>query len=309
MDYNRLKTFVMVAELGSVTGGARALHRTQSAISQQLKAFEEELGLALFSRVSGRLVLTQEGKRLRQVARDALSEIDHVFAELREGRASERGLLRLASVGEFLDPGLAPLLGLFRAAHPEVELRVRVSDNATVERWLLDDEVDLGVLVTYSHRHLLERSPFVSVECIVVAAPSYIEHRGPLRSYASVVDAELIDLSEQCAWIGTWVAKNAPRLSARLKKCAPTVVVPSHAAIKAIVQAGVGVGLVPRVSVEAELGSGELIEIMPRARPVVVTADLAVPAHARGRRLVQLFLNFAQDRGVEQSGPAPHVRG
>jgi len=294
MDFNKLRTFVAIAEHGSVSRAARELHRTQSAISQQLKGLEEELELALFARVGRRLVLTGEGAALRQAAATGLSGIEQAFAEIRAGRSEERGVLRIASVAEFLDASLAPLLGSFRAAHPRVELRVRVASNLEVERMLLADEADLGLLVTYAHRDRFDRRPHAQVECIVVTTPGYATRRGGLASYAAIVEADLVDLSDRCAWIGTWIRKNAPRLRPRLRRRVPAVVVPSHGAIKSVVMTGVGVGLVPATSVASELAAGALVEPMPRSRPVVVGGDLAVPRHGRDRRLVRSFLEFVE---------------
>jgi LysR family transcriptional regulator, glycine cleavage system transcriptional activator len=294
MDFNKLRTFVAIAEHGSVSRAARELHRTQSAISQQLKGLETELELALFARVGRRLVLTGEGAALQRAAAAGLSGIEQAFAEIRAGRTTERGVLRIASIAELLDPSLAPLLGSFRAAHPRIELRVRVASNREVERMLLADEADLGLLVTYAHREQFERRPHARVECIVVATPGYAARRGRLASYSAIVEADLVDLSDQCAWIGTWIRKNAPHLRPRLRRCVPAVVVPSHGAIKSVVMAGVGVGLVPAASVANELAAGVLLEPMPRSRPVVVGGDLAVPRHGRERRLVRAFLDFVE---------------
>jgi DNA-binding transcriptional LysR family regulator len=203
-------------------------------------------------------------------------------------------VLRIAAVGELLDPALAPLLGPFRAAHPGVELRVRAGGNVEVERMLLADEADLGLLVTYVHREQFERRPYARVECIVVTTPTYVARRGKLASYLAIVESDLVDLSDRCAWIGTWIGKNAPRLRARLRRRSPVVVVPSLTAIKSVVLAGVGVGLVSAASVARELEAGALVQPLPRARPVVVGGDLAVPRHGRDRRLVRLFLDFVE---------------
>lgn len=75
MDYNKIQTFVLIAELGSMTEAARRLHRSQSAISQQIQALEENLDLRLLERKAGKILLSADGERLYQIAKDRLSQI------------------------------------------------------------------------------------------------------------------------------------------------------------------------------------------------------------------------------------------
>src|SRR5258708_4690464 len=102
MDYNKLRTFVVVGKLGGVTRAARALHRTQSAISQQLRALEEDLGVGLLQRRSGRVCLTAEGEMILAAADESLASIDRKVAAVRDASAIEEGLLRIGVVTEYV---------------------------------------------------------------------------------------------------------------------------------------------------------------------------------------------------------------
>lgn len=291
VDYNKLKTFLVVAEHGGITAAARVLHRTPSAVSQQLSGLEDELGLALLCRAPRGVTLTREGRALRKRARVALEQVDLAVQELCEPGGGSRGMLRFGTISEFAAETLAPLLGAFRRAHPEVELRTKVGSNAEVEQWLLDDEVDIGLLVTFRHGKRFRRLPGAEVQCGVVTTPGYRRTHGPLDTCRRIAAADVVDLSESGAWLRTWLRKNKTS-QRRLAALRPAVVVPSHAAIKNVVLEGVGIGLVPLSTVAPELAAGRLVHLMPRARPVTVGAELAIPEHGQGRPLVEAFMEI-----------------
>ncbi|HJL14709.1 MAG TPA: transcriptional regulator GcvA [Sandaracinaceae bacterium LLY-WYZ-13_1] len=121
-----LEAFEAVARLGSFTRAARALHVTQGAVSHRIRSLEEQLGCSLFVRRARGVALTDEGRALESSARAA-------FAHLREGveavgRAREGGAFTLSCSPSFAVRFLVPRLPAFRAAHPEVDLRIAADD-------------------------------------------------------------------------------------------------------------------------------------------------------------------------------------
>jgi DNA-binding transcriptional LysR family regulator len=104
-----LEVFVAIAECGSMTKAASLLRITQSAISQQLKQLESELGVALIDRSGRPLLLTPAGLSLRQRAKDMLQEADRIRAELREAASGPLAQLRVA-VFSTLAPTLVPAI-------------------------------------------------------------------------------------------------------------------------------------------------------------------------------------------------------
>ena len=115
MDFNRLRSFAAVAEAGHLTRAAQKLHISQPALSAQIKALEDELGLTLFERTSTGMTLTAAGKRL-------LAEADKILAASQtfeaEARALKGGVAGKARVGTLSDPEFIRL-GEFMAAARE----------------------------------------------------------------------------------------------------------------------------------------------------------------------------------------------
>src|SRR2546421_4814159 len=127
-----LETFARAAELSSFTAAAKALGLTQAAVSQRVAALEADLGVPLFTRQGGRVLLTNAGRRLHEYAQRIL-ELHREAREQVSGRpAPLTGELALAASsipGEYLLPGL---LASFGQRHPHVQVKATVTDSQVV---------------------------------------------------------------------------------------------------------------------------------------------------------------------------------
>jgi DNA-binding transcriptional LysR family regulator len=127
-----LETFARAAELSSFTAAAKALGLTQAAVSQRIHALEQELGVPLFARQGGRVLLTDAGRCLHEFAQRIL-ELHRQAREQVTGQAvPPRGELVLAASsipGEHLLPGL---LAAFGQRHPHVQVKATVTDSQMV---------------------------------------------------------------------------------------------------------------------------------------------------------------------------------
>ncbi|WP_199430052.1 LysR family transcriptional regulator [Qaidamihabitans albus] len=150
MDIGRLRTLREFADRGSVTAAAKALHCTTSAVSQQLRALQAEVGLPLTEPAGRGLRLTDAGRALVARADDVLAAIDRAEAELDSYRSAPRGRVRLAvfpSAALMLLPGL---LHRF-AAHEGLDVEVRDVDMTPPEVPGL--MADFDVVVTHRDEH------------------------------------------------------------------------------------------------------------------------------------------------------------
>lgn len=132
-----LRHFEAAARLGSFKAAANELHVTQGAVSQQIRELEVFLEVRLFERMARKVILTLEGKRLSQVATQAISDLGRAVREIR-GRSGHRTLR--VEVGPFFSAHwLAPKLGNFVKLHPEIDIHLI---HAFTKR-LPDTEVDV----------------------------------------------------------------------------------------------------------------------------------------------------------------------
>lgn len=145
MEWQQLRGFYEVARLGSFTQAAAATFRTQSALSQQVRALEAELHCPLFLRLGKRLRLTPAGERLLVFTRDLLAGYETLKEELGELQGSHRGSLRLAAPFTTLFRLLPDALLAFRRRFPQVDLTLVDRSQAAVFSLVRNGEVDFGL--------------------------------------------------------------------------------------------------------------------------------------------------------------------
>jgi len=183
-----LHTFEAAARHLSFTKAAGDLCVTQGAVSQQIKHLEERLGFKLFRRHIRKLELTDEGKGLSTVVRNALYEIDETIRRL---QAEENGGVLTVSVGSaFAMNWLIPRLGQFREQHPTIDVRIHAVDDAIDLRTQRD--IDMMIRFSrgnYSDMHVTE---LMKEQVFVVCSPSLIDPRRPLRKPAHLCQYTLL---------------------------------------------------------------------------------------------------------------------
>ncbi|WP_175770780.1 LysR family transcriptional regulator, partial [Burkholderia anthina] len=127
LPLNALRGFESSSRHLSFTRAAQELNVTQAAVSQQVRALEERLGVSLFKRLPRGLAVTDEGLALRPVLSDAFDRIESVLRQFEGGHFHE--VLTVGAVGTFAVGWLMPRLRSFHALHPFVELRLMTNNN------------------------------------------------------------------------------------------------------------------------------------------------------------------------------------
>lgn len=146
MEFHQLRSFVAAAEELSVTAAARRVHLSQPALSRQIRAIEEELGVTLFDRVRQRLHLTPAGRYFLDRARQLLCDAETAAQQTREQFGEGRRTIRLGFLTIFLDDLVAPALKALRKSHPRAAVALfELSPQAQLDR-LRNDELDLAIL-------------------------------------------------------------------------------------------------------------------------------------------------------------------
>src|SRR5512134_4087947 len=128
LDLELLRSFVAIAERESFAAAAEQVHRTQSAVTQQMARLEEQLGVALFRKVGRSKRLTEHGVRLLDYARRLLTLNDEALASL--AAQDLRGPLRIGSIYDATEFLLPPLLARFSQLYPNLQLEVRTDRTA-----------------------------------------------------------------------------------------------------------------------------------------------------------------------------------
>jgi DNA-binding transcriptional LysR family regulator len=143
LESDLLRTFLAVADAGSVTGGAARIHRSQSAASVQVKQLEELFGKPVFKRHGRGVVLSELGKTLAPIARQVVETLDTAFAELTG--TGLVGSLRIGIPDDHGKQALSQIIAEFTREHPKVELMVHCALSTGFPSALASGDLDLAV--------------------------------------------------------------------------------------------------------------------------------------------------------------------
>lgn len=143
LDSELLRSFLVVARHGNVTRAARALHKTQSAVSVQIRQLEERLKVALFARQARGVTLTEAGETLLQSTEPILRQLDQVAAAF--AQAPVTGVVRVGIPDEYGTSILPDVLAAFAARHPQVQVSVRCGFSVDFPDMVETGQLDLAV--------------------------------------------------------------------------------------------------------------------------------------------------------------------
>ena len=146
MDIKKLRTFVLVAQLGSISAAARAAKLAQPAVSQHLKALESDFGMRLFDRRRQGVLPTEAGKRVLEHALRILSHYERARSEVQELNGQAAGPVTLGLPTTVAATVSAQLLRRMAVKHPDVRLRIVESMSGHLREWVDRGRVDLAVL-------------------------------------------------------------------------------------------------------------------------------------------------------------------
>lgn len=258
-----LLAFEASARTESFTRAAQQLSLTQSAVSRQVQALEELLGVPLFQRVGRRVVLTDVG---RMYLRELTGPLERIRSATLQAIAFQAGggTLHLAVLPTFGSKWLMPRLPTFYAKHPEVLLHVH-------SRTYLDLDVsgmDAAIVVGDGQWPGVVAHQLVAEEMVPIVSPKEAR-RGKIKTIDELLRYPLLQVvTRPTAW-RDWFAKHG--YSGDALKLGPQFEVTSH--LIQAVSAGMGIGLVPKVLVEDELRAGTLVV------PVRCAGDLSGKAY------------------------------
>lgn len=254
LPLNALRAFEASARLGSFTRAGLELRVTQTAIGHQVKALEETLGIALFTRLQRGVALTDEGHALLPVLTDTFRRMSATLSQFEEGNFRE--ILTVGVVGTFAIGWLLPRLKTFREQHPHVDLRLKTNNNRAD---ILQDGLDFFIRFGDGAWHGTDAIHLMDAPLSPVCTPQIATG---LRRPADLAQQELLRSYRVDEWL-LWLKAagvEPPALRGWMFDS-------SRALVEAAAQ-GAGVALVPVAMFAREIAE----------RRVVQPFDILVPA-------------------------------
>ncbi|TFH86025.1 LysR family transcriptional regulator [Billgrantia azerbaijanica] len=187
---NSLRVFEAAARHLSFTAAARELRSTQSAVSQQIRTLEENLGLALFERIYRGVRLTEAGQALFVSVQEGFATIDRTIDRLQHRHRHPH--VNILTDFSFAAYWLMPRLPRFRELHPDID--VRIVTNQGVLDWRAQ-EVDIAIMFC-DERALASGIPLLLNEDVFpVCSPGFLQRYGPVDDLEALSKAPLLTLT------------------------------------------------------------------------------------------------------------------
>jgi LysR family transcriptional regulator, transcriptional activator of the cysJI operon len=282
----RLKVFRSVAEHLNFRKAAEHLFLTQPAVTLQIKALENELGVRLFDRTAGRISLTRQGSILLGYATKVASLVSEAERALgaEDGRVS--GELSLGVSTTIAQYVLPRLLGAFLNEHPHVQFSLHSGNTSEIVQLLLNGKVSVGLIEGPARDRGVRTEPFMDDELVLITPRDFESDR---LSSSQFVALSLL-MREQGSGSRRVVETALAKAGFKLKSFHKVMDLDSTEAIKSAVEAGLGVGFVSRWALSKELELGAL--------KIAKVAGVRITRH----------FTLVSRRGPESQGPAGALR-
>lgn len=169
-DLHKWRTFLAIAELGSLTRAALFLDSNQSLLSRHLNALERECNARLFTRTGRGVELSDFGTRVFPHVKALLAEAEQLELEIRGQAREPVGPVTLGSLPSITNPIVGQLYQQIRAKYPGIRLKILEGSSGQVEEWLADSRIDIAILYRYSKSAPGSRHNLATVDSYLIGA-------------------------------------------------------------------------------------------------------------------------------------------
>ncbi|WP_456279038.1 selenium metabolism-associated LysR family transcriptional regulator [Bacillus sp. AK128] len=261
MNYEKLRTFIIVAEKKSFSEAARVLYLSQPTITSHIKSLEEHLHTSLFERSTKQVELTQAAKVLYQYAKEIIKLIENAEKEITSLSDKVYGELNVAcslTIGENILP---QILGAFKNDYPMIQISVDITNTNKILTNIKDRKYDLGLIEAPVEDPDLVLDPFLEDELVLIAKPGYFD-KGKISINIQELKSFPLILREKGS--GTRTVMNQYLLKAGInpEELQVHLELGSTEAVKSAVEVGLGISILSKSAIKKELKLG-LLQTMP----------------------------------------------
>jgi DNA-binding transcriptional LysR family regulator len=293
LNLELLRTFSVAARAPSFAAASRVRGVTVSAISQQVKALEAQLGLDLFERLGRRVRLTPEARALALEVDTHLGHLEQALARVTRAHVSIEGLVTLGGPRTFGGHFVLPRLVRLLRARPALRVDLRFDVPSALERQLIDGALDLAIMGRPTEIAGLESAVLATETFVAIVAPSLRKALPPGLTEQALAEWPWLIFDEDLAMHAPWWRSSFGRRPKTPKSVVAAV--GSLEQLQSLAEAGLGAAVLPRYLVEGAVAAGRLIQVTP-----------VNPARAPRRATNTLFL--AWRRGAPLTARVRAVR-
>jgi DNA-binding transcriptional LysR family regulator len=297
MEIDQVETFLAVATFGGFHRAAEALRISQPAVSARVKALEESLGVSLFTRSRGSLVISEAGRTFRPHAEQLLRVASLARQAVHQAQPASGVPLQIAAALSISVYFLPDVLKRFQQAHPNVIISIRPGHSKEVLDMVLNEEAEIGLARSLQHPEV-ETISLREDPLLLVAHP----RRGPTH-------AKRANLEKVASWplifyergSSDWTLTHSLFRRAGL---VPNVAleVDSIETAKRMVERGLGLSFLPQLAVGKEIRSRKLVAVkLLDAEPLQRSLDVIHPRRRSLRPEAQVFLQMVREAATAKS--------
>lgn len=292
MTLHQLKVFVAAAKLRNFTQAAENLHVSQPSVTLVIQGLGRELEIKLFEKLGNRIRLTVAGEKLLQHAEEILAKVEGIKEEIDELKGLKKGRIRVGGSSLAAACFLPMAVHAFKKQHPGIEVILKIQRSDSLEKKLLEGELDLALLGWAPHAPLLVGEPYRNEEMVVIAPPDH-----PLTKKRTVplelIAKEPLIIQEKGALIRNMVEQ---RFAEEGLSFVPTLEVDSQFgardAIRRVVASGLGIGFISQCHVIGDVEAGQIKVLKVPELNLKRTMYIAVHKKQQSSSLVQVFIEF-----------------
>lgn len=286
LDWDKLRIFHAAAEAGSFTHAADALNLSQSAISRQVAALENEIGVPLFHRHARGLVLSEQGELLFQTANDVLKRLETVRMQLTETKEKPTGKLRVTTTVGLGSGWLTERAREFLELYPDLELQL-VFDNEEID--LTMRKADAAIRLRQPQQPDLIQRRLFTVHLHVYAAPSYLARFGTPETVEDLDQHRIITFGEPAPNylrnLNTLETVGLPEGKFR----SPILQINNLMAIRSAIESGTGLALLPDYMIDKR---SKLVQVLPEMEMPTFDTYLCYTEQMRSAAKLKVFRDF-----------------
>ncbi|WP_240221115.1 LysR family transcriptional regulator [Rheinheimera hassiensis] len=256
-DLNSLQLVQRLQQAGSFTAAAEQLGCSKTTISLQLKALEQQLGVALFRRTTRQLSLTRAGEQLLRDCLPLLDELQQALQQLQSSDKVLQGKLVLSAPEDYTNRVLAPAVVAFRQLHPALEFEFRSSDQV---KDAVKENIDLSIRIGWLRDSSQTARKLGDFEQWLLAAPAYLQQAGNPVTPAQLRQHSFIAFTALRQPLTWQLQQKTQQVEVQLTAAYKSS---STQTITALMLAGAGIGVLPDYSAKDLVQQGALTRVLP----------------------------------------------
>lgn len=285
-----LNVFRAVGELRSFSGAARKLRLSNAAVSKNVRELEEDLGARLLERTTRSVRMTEAGEAYFRRACAILDELRALDAETKDHGRIPRGTLRVAAPMSLGIAQIAPAVGAFLVAYPELQVELEMNDRYVD---LIGEGFDVALRGGKLADSSLVARRLGAIDRVLCASPAYLQQHGQPRAPGDLTQHRCLVYSLSKSPARWTLTRKSRRVRVDIRG---PLSVNSSLALAEAARAGAGIALLPEVTVRGALAAHQLESVLPQWSAEPQSLFAVYPRHHQVSERVRLFIDFLAAR-------------